>query len=492
MNGRWRFHLLGRLEAQQGERIITRFHRRKTGALLGYLAFYLHRSHPREILIDQFWPELEPAAARHSLSMALSSLRRQLEPPGVPPGSLILADRSAVQLSAAVCSTDVAEFEAILRRARETGSDLERTRLHAHLVDLYRGELLPGYYESWILPERQRLAVLYLETLTCLAEGCARSGNFDRALDFAHRALVVDPLREESHELLMRLLVDAGRPSAALGQYEELRRTLEKEFAISPTAAAGLLSQQLAALTQQGFGESEPSVRSRATPSLATTASAGPTPVPARTVTYLVAELDGSGGQAADAETWQPLFRTLVSEECTRLAGWMEAEGRAPVISVFENAHDALGCAVEIQRRWKRERTESDYLCPRDSEARRRSLTGAPAPARNKPGLRMALHTGIARHQGHASAPSSRNHAVHLARAAHGDQILCSEETAALLRRELPAGLHLIDLGFYRVGGIEIAAAPERVFQVDYPGRPRQRVPPSQADRSGRGRCPGR
>ena len=54
--------------------------------LLAYLAYHSHRSHPREELIEFLWPESDPRAGSVSFRTALASLRRQLEPPDIPPG----------------------------------------------------------------------------------------------------------------------------------------------------------------------------------------------------------------------------------------------------------------------------------------------------------------------------------------------------------------------------------------------------------------------
>src|SRR5262249_10432593 len=92
MDGRWRLQLLGQLRAIRGVQTVGPFQTQKTGALLAYLAYPLSRPHPRELLIELLWPELESSSGRHSLSMALSSLRRQLEPPGTPAGAVIVAN----------------------------------------------------------------------------------------------------------------------------------------------------------------------------------------------------------------------------------------------------------------------------------------------------------------------------------------------------------------------------------------------------------------
>src|SRR5437667_11082165 len=107
MNEPWSIQLFGRLRAQQAERSITRFRSQQTGALLAYLAYHRHQSHTREVLIELFWPDSEMETGRHNLSNALSSLRSQLEPPGVLAGAVIIADRFSVELNPDAFTTDV-------------------------------------------------------------------------------------------------------------------------------------------------------------------------------------------------------------------------------------------------------------------------------------------------------------------------------------------------------------------------------------------------
>lgn len=146
----WRVQVLGRLALSQGSAVITHFESRMVGALLAYLALYPQRPHPREELIDLLWPEADLDAGRHRLRQALSTLRRQLEPPGTPYGSVLLADRHAIRLNPETFTCDAADFERLVRQKR-----------FAEAVALYAGDLLPGYYEDWILLERNRLTALY-------------------------------------------------------------------------------------------------------------------------------------------------------------------------------------------------------------------------------------------------------------------------------------------------------------------------------------------
>jgi len=64
----------------------------------------------------------------------------------------------------------------------------------------------------------------------------------------------MDPLREEGHRDLMRLLAAAGQPGAALRQYQELERLLAVELGIRPDAESQTLACDLAAVAEERTG----------------------------------------------------------------------------------------------------------------------------------------------------------------------------------------------------------------------------------------------
>src|SRR5579859_3768605 len=217
----WHIQLFGGLRLRQAERTITRFRTQKIGALLAYLAYFRLRAHPRETLIDMLWPDAEPESGRHSLSLALSSLRHLLEPPGVPSGTVIVADRLTVELNPAAFLTDVAQFEAALRNAAQAKSDKQRLESLTQALDNYSGTLLPGSYEEWIVAERARIAERFQEAARQGMRLLEKAGEPSRAVEIARRAVEADPLREEAHRELMRLYAAAGEPAAAGRQYRE-------------------------------------------------------------------------------------------------------------------------------------------------------------------------------------------------------------------------------------------------------------------------------
>ena len=163
MDTSWHIQLFGALRAQREDLVITRFASSRIATLLAWLVLAPPRSHPRQELIDLLWPDVDAEAGRLRLRVAMASLRRQLEPPDVAPGSVLLADRLHLRLAPQACRCDVHDFEAALKAARRAPSPPEKRDALDQALALYSGELLPGFYDDWIIEERERLTALYEE-----------------------------------------------------------------------------------------------------------------------------------------------------------------------------------------------------------------------------------------------------------------------------------------------------------------------------------------
>ena len=244
MNEPWRIELFGGLRASQNGRVINRFRTQKTGALLAYLAYY-GRAHAREALSELLWPQHEPAAARQSLRTSLSSLRHQLEAPGVVPGAVVQANHFAIELNPCAITTDVAEFEAALGINNGTRPHVPDVESLARAIDLYQGPLLAGYYEDWIPAEEHRLEQLYFHALQQLLEHLEQAGDYERALQYAQRGVCANPLREDANTSLIRLYATLRQPASALRQYQEFEHWLKQETEQPPPAAMRALVRDI-------------------------------------------------------------------------------------------------------------------------------------------------------------------------------------------------------------------------------------------------------
>jgi predicted ATPase/DNA-binding SARP family transcriptional activator len=271
----WRIELFGGLRISRGERSFAFLQAPKAGLLLAYLAYFPRHPQPRELLLELLWPESDPDTSRHNLRSLVHAVRRQLEPAAPAAEPLLVAERAALHLNPAAFGTDVAEFAAALQQAARTADPSERARQFAAAVELYRGELLAGFYDPWVLTERQRLEEQYLGALQQLVLALEESGDPEQAIEYARRAVRVDPLREEAHYDLMRLYAAAGQPSATLRQYQELERLLREELGESPSAATRALAEEL-----QDTARTVVAARSAPLALAAPASTAPPSPVP--------------------------------------------------------------------------------------------------------------------------------------------------------------------------------------------------------------------
>ena len=153
---RWQLRLLGDLaltspQARQ-QQTLLRLPSRAASALLARLAMAPQRAHAREELIELLWPGVALDVGRNRLRQVLSTLKSLLDAPsaaGTAVMPVLQADRQALRLTPDALSCDVPAFEAAMRAGR-----FDEARA------LYRGELLPGFADEWIVEERLRLAAL--------------------------------------------------------------------------------------------------------------------------------------------------------------------------------------------------------------------------------------------------------------------------------------------------------------------------------------------
>ncbi len=143
----WSVRLLGAVELCARDGRPARLPSRAATQLLARLALAPDRMHPREELIELLWPGVALDVGRNRLRQVLSTLKSLLEAGREAP--VILADRLGLRAAPGALACDAVDFERHLR-----SGDWDRAD------QAYRGELLPGHYDEWVLDERNRLATL--------------------------------------------------------------------------------------------------------------------------------------------------------------------------------------------------------------------------------------------------------------------------------------------------------------------------------------------
>ncbi len=223
------FYFLGQLKIESAGQGLLTPPTLKSQSLLAYLVLHRHRAHARDHLADLFWGERPAEKARQSLSTALWHIRRCL-----PDERLILSDAQTVQFEPqADLWLDTEAFEQLTRADPSESREATIARLH-RAVALYRGELLEGFYDDWIINERYRLEALFLEALAALMAASEAHGEHEAALAAALRLLHHDPLREDAHRAAMRAYGCLGQRNTALQQYQRCQEIITAELGAEP------------------------------------------------------------------------------------------------------------------------------------------------------------------------------------------------------------------------------------------------------------------
>ena len=221
--------MLGGWSVRHGNETLEKFRTRKTAALLAYLAYYANRAHAREELAALFWPDAAPELGLKSLGVALSSLRRMLEPPGVPAGSVIVADRVTIRLRPEAIQTDAGEFETRTRNALKSSDPAAQRRDLETALKLYTGELLPGFYEEWVFPVRERLGQLHLQSLDALIRLIEEAEEPSAAIPYVLQRAQADPDDDEAQARLQTVYAATGRVADAQRRAKRLHSPLLTE-----------------------------------------------------------------------------------------------------------------------------------------------------------------------------------------------------------------------------------------------------------------------
>ena len=216
--------LFGRLAvADSGHRIEAV----RNPRLLAYLLLNRDRPLERTEVAFTLWPDSSDAQALTNLRRELHVLRRAL-----PDAERLLAiERRTIRWRPdGPFRLDVAVFEDAVAHAAGGGVEGLRTA-----VALYRGDLLPGVYDDWIEPDRDRLRTMMVETLDALATALEERREYRAAMEQLKRLVAVDPLAESRYQALMRVAALVGDRTTGLRAYHACVSALRDELGVEPS-----------------------------------------------------------------------------------------------------------------------------------------------------------------------------------------------------------------------------------------------------------------
>jgi DNA-binding SARP family transcriptional activator len=197
--------------------------------LVAYLALQ-DRPVRRTRLAGVLWPETSDTQAGANLRSALWRTRKLAPLIGDHASSLAIS--SGVDVDARWLR-ERAE-EAVMARIRGTPGGVA--------FDL---ELLPDWYEDWVIAERERFRQILLRTFSALVPRLVARGRAEEAIDVGLYAIRLEPLSETSHRALIAAYLAVGDRAGALRQFADHTALLRDELGLSPADATVALVRHL-------------------------------------------------------------------------------------------------------------------------------------------------------------------------------------------------------------------------------------------------------
>lgn len=227
-------YCLGPLQVYRGDRLLEPWPSRRAKSVFKYLVTH-QRPVPKELLMDQFWPEAQANSARNNLNVAIHGLRRFLRAGDDGPSPVLFREDCYRMNPELVLWVDIDEFERHLAAVRGGGAAKRADALEAAEA-VYRGPLFEDEpYEDWSARLRRRLQGAYLEILEHLRDHHFAARDYVACAAVARKILAVEPAHEKTHQALMLCYARQGQHYLAQRQYHECVDELRSNLDVPPS-----------------------------------------------------------------------------------------------------------------------------------------------------------------------------------------------------------------------------------------------------------------
>lgn len=226
--------------------------RKKARLLLALLVLHRDRELTRDGLVAMLWPQADPRTGTKSFYRLWGELAAILSVDGECP--YLVRDHQRCHLNAALCTSDVMEFEELIRALLFglAGGSTGWEEMLRQVQESFDGELLPAERRNeTVVAFRRRYATELVDALVA-ASGRLRSfGELQGALWCAREALRRDRTREDGYAALMEAQLAVGQRAGALDTFLACRGYLADELGLDPSPQIMALHQRLI----DGWGE---------------------------------------------------------------------------------------------------------------------------------------------------------------------------------------------------------------------------------------------
>jgi DNA-binding SARP family transcriptional activator len=242
-------YCLGRFRVYQDDVLIADWPSGRGKAILKYMIAEQGRPIPKEVLMDLFWPDASPEAARNNLNVALYGLREAFRAtrPAFP--HLLFEDDHYRLNPAMSIWVDADEFLRHYKAGQayeQEGRLAQAMQAYETAEDLYRGDFMAeDRYEDWPIPQREGLKDNYFLLLERLSRYHLEQRAYPMCIRLCQKILAKDDCREDAHRRLMQCYYQQGQRHLALRQYDLCVEALEQVLDVPPMPETVTLYRQI-------------------------------------------------------------------------------------------------------------------------------------------------------------------------------------------------------------------------------------------------------
>jgi DNA-binding SARP family transcriptional activator len=204
--------------------------------LLAFLALH-GRMVKRAAVAGTLWPDASESHALANLRSALARLQGTAR-------KALATSKLELGLAEGVM-VDVRHAKLLARRLLDPAVTPDRSELGLAAVPALSADLLPDWYDDWVLTEAEDWRQLRLHALEALAGRLIALGRCGEAAGAAGAAVRAEPLRESGRAALIQVYLAEGNQSEAVREFTRYQTLLRAELDLEPTLRLRQLVQGL-------------------------------------------------------------------------------------------------------------------------------------------------------------------------------------------------------------------------------------------------------
>ncbi len=211
---------------------------RPAQSLLAYLVLHPGVEHRRETLAALLWPDTTDSNARSYLRQALWRIRKSFSS-----ASLSWVDYFQINdicINFKLDSGYWLDVDQLVNPVLELKEDDL-----VEIVSYFKGELLPGFYDEWIILERDRINAAYHQKMSSLLEHFLETRQWGEVVNWSEKWILIGSSPEPAYRALMRAYASLGNQSMVVATYKRCIEAMSRDLDLDASPETKQLFKQL-------------------------------------------------------------------------------------------------------------------------------------------------------------------------------------------------------------------------------------------------------